>query len=236
MIFFFICFCLRTREPSNMQKKADALQLVAARHSLTPDETVLLAVFHSALSADMEHIAAMCRRARVSEEQTRLHGSEIGVGIELRPAMVLNIRRFALFFSALHNLNVVEFEGALPNRTLLGYQGIRIRNKQQWLSVINSACDTLKYFGPHCSRVTVYERLLDFGYGPLTYARRAPGDYLKRKSSEKKISMLLHTPFWSFIPARLDRNVKRLTNGHTKQEVKPCKLDILLQVALEVDV
>ena len=219
-----------------MKKTAAALQLVADRHSLTADETVLLAVCHSALSADIEHIAAMCRQARVSEEQTHIHGREIGVGIELRPAMALNIRRFALFFSTLHNLNVVEFEGALSNRTLLGYQGIRIRHKSQWIPVINSACDTFKYFGSQCSKVTVYERLLDFGYGPLTYTPRVPGNYRKRNSSEKKISMLLDNPYWGFIPARLDRNVKRLTNGHVKQEVKPCKLDMLLQAALEVDV
>jgi hypothetical protein len=226
-----------------MKKTAAALQLVADRHSLTADETVLLAVCHSALSADIEHIAAMCRLSRVSEEQTHLHGSEIGVGIELRPAMVLNIRRFALFFYTLHNLTVVEFEGALPNRTLLGYQGITIKHKSQWISVINSACDTLKYFGPQCSKVTVYERLLDFGYGPRNYTPRVPGNYRKRTSSEKKISMLLDNPYWSFMPARLDRNVKRLTNGHVKQEVKPCKqevkpckLDMLLQVALRVDV
>ena len=219
-----------------MNKTADAaaLKLVADRHTLTPDETVLVAVCHSALPVDIEHIAAMCRQARVSEEQTHLHASEIGVGRELRPAMVLNISRFVLFFSTLHNLKVVEFEGVLPNRTLLGCQGIRIRHKKQWLAVIHSACDTLKYFGPQCSKVTVYERLLDFGYGTLKYTHRAPRKDCTRKSpSEKKISMLLHNPYWSFYPARLDRNVKRLTNGHVKQEVKPCPLHILLQAALD---
>ena len=211
------------------QNAGDLFKLAAAKHNLTLTETLLMAVCECALRTDVEHIAAVCAQARVSDDQIQLHGSEIGADKHLRPAMVQNIRKFVQFFRTLERLNIVEFYGTIENRTLLGHKNIKIVDKQKWTSVIHFACDTFAYFG---SKITVYERLLDFGYGPVKYNRRAPKTdqpSVPKTPTQKKINMLLHNPHWMFFKDRLDRNVKRYTNGHVRE--KP--LSTLARLALQ---
>ena len=222
-----------SKKDKEAQQTATQIKLAAANNNLTPDETVLAAVCEAALHIDIDHIAAVCRQARVPQEQVELHGSQIGAHINLRPAMVASIRRFVQFFLALEKLQIVELKGAIPNRALFGYHYIKILQPHKWASVIHCACDVLRYFGRKGSMVTVYEKLLDFGYGPVKYNRStAASDCTppRKTPTQKKRSLLLHTPCWSFNQAKLDRNVKRYTNGHIKS-LHP--FDLLVQVACE---
>jgi hypothetical protein len=208
----------------------EMFRLVAQKHTLTPAETLLVAVCECALGIDVDHIAATCKLARVSDDQVQLHGSEIGVDRELRPAMVGNVRKFVQFFGVLDRLGVVHLDDPIPGRTLLGFRDIRVLDKPKWLAVVHFACDALQYFA---SRITVYERLLDFGYAPLKYIARTrdPASPQQPKSpTEKKIALLLNTPHWTFYKYRLDRNVKRYTNGHAKPEDS---LDVLARLAVQ---
>jgi hypothetical protein len=208
----------------------DMFRLVAQKHSLTPAETLLVAVCECALDIDVDHIAATCKLARVSDDQIQLHAAEIGTETELRPAMVGNVRKFVQFFAVLDRLRVVQLDDPIAGRTLLGFRDIRILDKPKWLAVVHFACDALQYFA---SRITVYERLLDFGYAPLKYIARSrdPASPQQPKSpTEKKIALLLNTPHWTFYKYRLDRNVKRYTNGHAKPEDS---LDVLARLAVQ---
>lgn len=215
----------------NAENAGAIFRLVAEKHGLTPSETLLMAVCECALRLDIDNIAVMCRQARITDEQIHLHGKEIGVDKALRPAMVHNIRKFVQFFSTMSNLNIVEFEGAIQGRTLLAYQGINIIDKQKWLAVIHFACDSLEYFG---SKSTVYERLMDFGFGPVKYSCRAPQTHpnvsAPKSSTEKKKSLVMYTQNWTFAKKKLHHNVQRYTNGHTKPKESP--LAILAKVAL----
>jgi hypothetical protein len=214
------------------------LKLAAATHGLTPDETLLAAICSAdaTLQIEIDHIAAMCRQARVTQEQVQLHGRQIGADIDLRQAMLDSTRRFVQFFLTLEKLKIVELDGVIQGRVLMGYRGIKILQTHKWISIIHCACDVLHYFGRRCSMVTVYEKLLDFGYGPVKYAAytkrkdytapRQTEEEKKRKSTQKKRSLLLHTPSWMFYQERLDRNAKRYTNGHIK-EMQPLEMQPL---------
>ena len=220
----------RTYAAANAKAAGELFRDMVDKHGLTPEETLLMAVCKRALRTDIDHIAAMCRQARVSDDQIQRHGTEIGADKPLNVCMTHNIRKFVQFFNTMHNLKIIELKGAIHNRTLFGHQIISILHKDEWLSVLNFACDSFAYFG---STVTVYERLLDFGYKPLKYRTRTPKSSKPTPSkpktpTQKKTSMLLHTPDWMFDKSRLDRNVKRYTNGHTKV----CPLNLLVKVAL----
>lgn len=224
---------------------AQIFKIVADQHGLNPNETLLLAVCECALRIDVNQIAAILKQTRVSKEQVQLHAIEIGADKELRSSMVDNIQKFVQFFTTLQKLKIVELEGKIHNRTLLGYHNIKIIEKQKWQSVIHFACDSLEYFG---SKITVYERLMDFGYGPLHYTPRTRNKdpALPRPTTmQKKSSLLLNTPHWKFVSEKLDRNVKRYTNGHNKPKenslsnvhTKPTEnlnsLNLLARVAME---
>jgi hypothetical protein len=216
--------------PDAEKRAADAFKLAAAKHDLTFAEMLLMAVCECALRADVDHLAAVCAQTRLSDDQIQLHATEIGAAKSLRPSMVQNVRRFVQFFRTLAILNIVEFQETIENRTVLAHKNIRILHKHQWTSAIHFACDAFEYFG---SKVTVYERLLDFGYAPLRH-RPHTGDKSRppapKTATEKKISMLLHNPHWVFHQDRLERNVKRYTNAHAKIYVHP--LNALAAVAL----
>jgi hypothetical protein len=54
-------------------------------------------------------------------------------------------------------------------------------------------------------------------------------------ATQKKTSMILNTQHWTFRKARLDKNVKRYTNGHIKSAQSMKSLNILAQVAMETE-
>jgi hypothetical protein len=214
---------------------SEIFKIVAEKHGLTLSETLLMAVCECTLRLDVDHIAPICREARISDQQVQLHGTEIGTDKELRPAMVLNIRKFVQFFYTLQKLKIIQLEGPIHGRTLLGFESIKILDKQKWLSVIHFACDSLEYFG---SKITVYERILDFGYGPSMYTPRTRKNNptsTPSSATQKKTAMLLNTQHWTFRKERLDKNVKRYTNGHTKPAENLKLLNILAQVAMETE-
>jgi hypothetical protein len=183
-------------------------------------------------------------RSRVTDAQIEAHAREIGVDKPLRKAMLENLRRFVQFVYMLSRLRVLELEGTLPGRSMLGYQSIVVLDGARWQALLDALCAKKRWFG---SKPLVYENLLAFGFaqksGSPKFKRPQPASVVLKNSSDKKIAAVMYSRRFCFKEKTLAGNVKRYTNGHVRGADKnvlnsiQCKaarvrlLDMLLDAA-----
>ena len=128
-------------------------------------------------------------------------------------------------------LQIIQFEGDLPGRTVLGYQVISIEAKAEWQALVKATCGLGKYFR---ATSTAYETLLKFGYTVPHNSKLSPGAV----DVNKKDRTLLFSGTFTFDKERLRSNLPRYTNSQMRMQW-PAQtrdgLDVLLEAASAAD-
>jgi hypothetical protein len=192
-----------------------------------------------ALDMHVDDVSLAVRVCRVSDADIAAHAEEVGLRGALKPSMIENVRRFALFMRVLAMLGVVRLLGSLPSRTLLAHDTIVVLDGSRWAAVLDASCGKdahgrKRFF---TSKAAVYDFCLTFGFSAvkgLYKFPRPPGDVFK-KSTDKKTAALVYSSRLIFRAKVLAVNRKRYTNGHTatpKSTVAE-KLNALLEAARE---
>ena len=187
---------------------------MVATHEFIPWEQLLFAACECTFNntdIGLHRIAEAVKASRITQEQVAVHAHELGIRVDLRVAMVRNIRAFTQFMYTVEKLDIIKFEGPMANRSLLGYSAIKITHQKHWEDVVAFACEQL-CFG---AKSTLYEMLLRFGYGPVVGSKSVKNNN-PFNSTDKKTDVLLYTNPLVFIKDRLASNLKRYTNGQTK--------------------
>jgi hypothetical protein len=196
---------------------------VAEKYNLSTCERMLVDACVSALKGDAEGTAALCERtaarctqARITREDIQAHTDEIGVHTTLTSFQTMNVHKFAHFMQLLEKMEIIEFEGNIAGRTLLGYAKIRVMQQEKWQAVIEAACGagnrkSLKYFA---AKSSIYDMMLKFGFGGKLHALLNGG--VRKSSTEKKVNVLLNSRIFSFRQSTMAHNLKRYTNSNNR--------------------
>ena len=178
----------------------------------------------------LERVAEAVVNSRVSREDVQQYASEVGVVRMLTPHVKAGIVRVVVLIHAMEKLGVAEFEGKQDGRTLLGYKAIVLKDNDVWRAVLREVVGWLyvKSIG------TVYDHILLFGFGGERDKVKFPSVGEKTNGTEKKERALTQAKRLVFKEKNLASNLKRLTNGRTKQKPKPDKLHLLLEAGKSV--
>jgi hypothetical protein len=98
--------------PSTLRAGAERRAIDPNKHAglrLQGDEFGLVMACERTTRLGIDHVALMCRVARVSVRDVHLHAREIGVTRGLTDHMIENVRRFAYFMRLLVALCVLRF-------------------------------------------------------------------------------------------------------------------------------
>lgn len=224
-------------EPSARLQQTEAFMKDAAAAAREFSEARLARGLARALDMHIDDVSLAVRVCRVSDADVTAHAEEIGVRGVLKPTMVENVRRFALFMRVLAMLGVVRFFGAQPKRTLLGHETIAVLDAGRWAAVLDATCGKdahgrKRFF---TSKAAVYDFSLTFGFSaaksPSKFPR--PPGVVLTKSTDKKTAALVYSSRLVFRAKVLAANRKRYTNGHAGMPKKAVKLDALLEAARE---
>ena len=203
------------------------LEAAAEERELEYLEMVLISAFDEALHVGLDHLTPLCKEARISPQRIETHADEIGVEETLTKEQIHGLSKFVQFMTLAQKLEIIQFEGDLPKRTVLGYQVIRIQAKAEWQALVKATCGLGKFF-----RATsfVYETLLKFGYKAARNSK-LPADAV---DVNKKDRTLLFSGAFTFDMHRLSSNLPRYTNSQMKM-LRPANprdgLDVLLEAA-----
>jgi hypothetical protein len=208
-------------------KHAQAMPRLTEFLGLSDEEETLTLALAAALDAGLEHVAEMVLLSRVSREDVQAHASEVGVERMLTACVKAGIVRVVVLMHAVEKLGVVSFEGALPGRSLLGYNAIVVRDSNEWQAVLKEvvAWCYVKCIG------TVYDHVLLFGFGGTSDRAKFSGpraDSEKTNGTGQKERALMRAKRLVFTEKTMASNLKRLTNGRTKPKPKPDALLALL--------
>ena len=196
---------------------------VAGKYNLSTCERMLVHACVFALKGDAEGTAALCERtaaqctlARITRAQIQAHTEEIGVRRALSSHQSMNVHKFAHFMQLLQEMEIIEFEGKIAGRTLLGHAKIRVMQQEKWQAVIEAACGdgdrkSLTYFA---AKSTIYDMMLKFGFGGKLHALLNDG--VRKSSTEKKVSLLLKSSTFFFCNKTMAHNLKRYTNSNNR--------------------
>jgi hypothetical protein len=195
---------------------------------LDDDEETLALALAAALDAGLDHVAEMVLLSRVSREDVQAHAREMGVERKLTACVKAGIVRVVVLMHAMEKLGVVSFEGALPGRSLLGYNAIVVRDNDEWQAVLKEvvAWCYVKSIG------TVYDHVLLFGFGGTS--DRAKFQFVsgeKTNGTGQKERALMRAKRLVFTEKTMASNLKRLTNGRTKPKPKPDALLAMLEAS-----
>ena len=191
-------------------------------------EGMLIRGCDRALDAGPERTAALCKEARISTAQIEAHAKEIGVRKKLTRDQVKKVNNFVQFMQLLEKMEIIQFEGEVAGRTLLGYDMISVMRQAEWQAAIEATCG----FG-NCFRAksTIYEMLLKFGFGGHRDHALPEDAVVLDNSTEKKANVLLYSSTFFFDEAKLGRNLKRYTNSQTRAQPARDGLCALLAAA-----
>jgi len=190
---------------------------VAVERGLSEWEGMLIGACDRAAKGGLERTAALCKAARITTAQIEAHCKEIGVQKKLTREQAQKVERFVQLMGLLEKMGVLQFEGEVAGRTLLGYDMISVMRQAEWQAAIEATCGAGKCFR---AKSTVYEMLLKFGLGGHRDVALPKDTVLSGKSTEHKDHVLLCSSTFVFDEAKLARNVKRYTNSQTRM---PCK-------------
>ena len=189
------------------------LKDAAAERGLAYCEMVLVRDCDGALQVGLDRLTGLCKEARITTAQVEAHATEIGVQETLTRDQIKGLGKFAQFMHLAEKLQIVQFEGELAGRTLLGYEVIRVASQAEWQRVIEATCGFGKYFR---ARSTVYEMLLKFGFGGQRDCALPTDAVHSGKSTFHKERVLLCCSKLTFDEVKMRRNLKRYTNSQTK--------------------
>jgi len=196
---------------------------VAEKYNLLTCERMLVHACVFALMGDAEDTAALCERtaalctqARITLAQIQAHTEEIGVRRALTSHQTTNVHKFAHFMQLLQEMEIIEFEGKIAGRTLLGHANIRVMQQEKWQAVIEAACGdgdrkSLTYFA---AKSSIYDMMLKFGFRGKVYGLLNGG--VRKSSTQKKESLLLNSRIFSFSETTMAHNLKRYTNSNNR--------------------
>jgi hypothetical protein len=201
------------------------VEAAAEERELKYCEMVLINAFEAVLHVGLEHLTPLCKEARISKEKIEKHADEIGVHETLSREQISGLRKFVQFMTLAKTLQIIQFEGELAGRTVLGYRLITIVAPAQWQAVLETTCGRAKYF-PATS--TVYETLNKFGYkGKANVPASAA-------YANNKARVLLYSEAFTFSQDKLTNNLPRNTNSQMKMP-RPARphhgLDALFEAA-----
>ena len=190
-----------------------AVQAAAEERGLAYCEMVLILACDRVLQAGLDPLTGLCKAARISTAQIEAHAREIGVQEALTRDQVKKIGKFAQFMGLAEKLQIIQFEGGMPGRTLLGHQTIRVVLQAEWQALIEATCGLGEYFR---AKSTVYEMLLKFGFGGQRDCEIRADAVHTGKSTFHKDRVLLYCSKLTFDEEKMHRNLKRYTNSQTK--------------------
>jgi hypothetical protein len=215
--------------------ESQKVELAAAteKYELEYMEELLVRGCNSVVDLNVEHVAKMCMETRITPEDVELHGlhgSEVGVEENLRHDMIVNILKFVQFMNLMEKLEIIEFKEAIPGRTLLGYNTIKIKKGEDWEAIVCSVCGFGNYFRAFS---TLYEMVLKFGFG-MSREGSIPPHGVLGNSTQNKTNALLYCQTMRFDERKLDTNLKRYTNQQMKPKQSFVEMHVLAKVATKL--
>ena len=212
--------------------ESQKVELAAAteKYELEYMEELLVRGCNSVVDLNVEQVAKMCIEARITPEDVELHGSEVGVEENLRPDMIVNILKFVQFMNLMEKLDIIQFKEAIPGRTLLGYNTIKIKKGEDWEAIVCSVCGFGNYFRAFS---TLYEMVLKFGFG-MSREGSIPAHGVLGNSTQNKTNALLYCQTMRFDERKLDTNLKRYTNQQMKPKQSFVEMHVLAKVATKL--